>query len=595
MRSRITPVIAAGVVLAVAAGLVLTVAGPALAVTCVTTTPCWEPDPQAAAPYGRLVFYDASGNVVTSGSDLTSLFKYAAATTGPSPSGVNKATLYFAKPDHTQTTANWFTGNPVSASDPFPNNAAPAPITGPGFVNPLVSLASGEGNFSQWMTPLVSTADTSTGYANFWQVRLVTTGNFGLTSQPNYWETDIQVNLTSQPGQTATGTWSVVDPAMTTTTTTLTSPANNSSVTSPGNVSLSATVAPAENGTVQFFKDGVAFGSGHAVTTSNGTATDTDTSPAVGPHTYKAVFTPTGGTLVVGSSSATNTVTVTGQQTATTTTLSANPSTAPQYQPIVLTANESPTAADPGSMQFFDGAASLGTVTTDDGTAGEYKLTVSTLTQGPHTLTATFTSNNNTYATSTSSGVPVTITAPACPGQPVQGASCTDTQTIQVSVGAGSLTITTPYTAANPFVLPAMTLNSAGTLLSSGPVSFPKAGDNPITVQSSLAGDPNWTVSVSATDLVSGSNTINAMGLGLTGGTLLATPPFPGTVTFTDNPAHNPNGGDTNHGLKGGPYTFAQSSGGGNGSAAMFGSLTLLAPTSTQPGTYVGTITFTVA
>jgi hypothetical protein len=83
--------------------------------------------------------------------------------------------------------------------------------------------------------------------------------------------------------------------------------------------------------------------------------------------------------------------------------------------------------------------------------------------------------------------------------------------------------------------------------------------------------------------------------LGLTGGTLLASPVFPGTVAFTDNPARDPNAPGTNHGIKGGPWTFAQSGGGGNGSAAMYGTLTLLAPTSTQAGTYTGTITFTVA
>jgi hypothetical protein len=256
------------------------------------------------------------------------------------------------------------------------------------------------------------------------------------------------------------------------------------------------------------------------------------------------------------------------------------------------------TAGLAGSVQYFDGAASLGTQNVNDGTAGEYKLVVSTLSQGTHSsIHAVFTPTSNSYATSTSSNITVTITAPACPGTPVPGQSCTDTQTIDVVVSAGSLVVSTPYTSTNPFHLPAMQLNTAGTQLSST-ARFPNAADNQIVVTSSLAGNPNWTVSVSATDLVSGSNTINGAGLGLTGGTLNPTPVFPGTVAFTDNPAHDwtgpalPGG---NHGIKGGPWTFAQSSGGGNGTASMYGTLTLLAPTSTQAGTYTGTITFTVA
>ena len=67
----------------------------------------------------------------------------------------------------------------------------------------------------------------------------------------------------------------------------------------------------------------------------------------------------------------------------------------------------------------------------------------------------------------------------------------------------GSITVTTPYTAAHPYNLGNLTLNAAGTLLSASG-RFPALGDPDITVTSTLAGDPNWTLSVTDTDLASG-------------------------------------------------------------------------------------------
>ena len=66
-------------------------------------------------------------------------------------------------------------------------------------------------------------------------------------------------------------------------------------------------------------------------------------------------------------------------------------------------------------------------------------------------------------------------------------------------------------------------------------------------------------------------------------------------MTFTSNPAHNPSLADGFVGIKGGPFTFAASNIGGNGSADMSGQLTLYAATSTLAGTYNGTITFAVS
>jgi hypothetical protein len=217
------------------------------------------------------------------------------------------------------------------------------------------------------------------------------------------------------------------------------------------------------------------------------------------------------------------------------------------------------------------------------------------------------TSVSTPVGTPTSPGLPLTVTAPPCPGVPQttiigadgNPATCQDTQTIKVSVTPGSLTITTPYTPTNPYVLPDMTLNAAGTLLSTSQ-SFPKAGDAPITVTSSIAGSPNWTVSVTGTDLTgitNPANVINGENVGLTGGTLLAHSNPAQTVAFTDIAAGLgiAPGTTTGAGVKAGPHTFAQSSGGGNGTTTMYGLLTLNAPTTTVADTYTGTITFSVA
>ncbi len=85
------------------AGL-LTIAAPANAAQ---SAPSWEPDGNAAPPYGNLVFYDANGVPVYSGTnDLSNPFAYAVAIT-PADSGANKAITNFYNPQHGVLPANW--------------------------------------------------------------------------------------------------------------------------------------------------------------------------------------------------------------------------------------------------------------------------------------------------------------------------------------------------------------------------------------------------------------------------------------------------------------------------------------------------------
>ena len=181
------------------------------------------------------------------------------------------------------------------------------------------------------------------------------------------------------------------------------------------------------------------------------------------------------------------------------------------------------------------------------------------------------------------------------------GSSCSDQQNTQAAINPGTLTITTPYTASNPFVLPAMTLSADGTYFETS-VTFPNPASSAvdqIDVTSTLAPALGWTLSVAATNLTNGTGgIISSSGLGLTNGDLLdpgpGTAEYPGTVTFTNLTAENPNPSDNPPGAIGlstTPRNWATATA-ADGTTVMDGTLTLLAPTSTPTGSYSGTFPF---
>lgn len=198
-------------------------------------------------------------------------------------------------------------------------------------------------------------------------------------------------------------------------------------------------------------------------------------------------------------------------------------------------------------------------------------------------------------------GIPTVLTFTAqCPGV---NSSCVETQNFTITVDPGTITVSTPYTAQDPFVLPPMKLSSDGSYLSSS-AAFPSSalpGAQQIVVTSTLAPAYAWSLSVSATNLSDGTGgVIPSSGLGLTGGVLLNPGPgagtYPGAVSFTDIAPHNPSPQDTdnNTGLTSSPQTWARSTA-ADGTAEMDGTLTLLAPTSTPAGVYTGTVTVSVS
>jgi Bacterial Ig-like domain (group 3) len=389
------------------------------------SAPPWEPDANAAPPYGYVLFFDSNGNQVTSGTNLADPFAYAVATTAPD-SGANKANMDWYDPQHGVVPGSWG-GSSESGTTTFTSlpSGTPAAVAAYAPGHPVVAST---GNITTWLA--ANTPDTTAGYANTIQVRVQDSGPGGVgnAGSSTYWESDIGYNTTSS-AITVDGTtvpadgWAQLFPLVTATTTTMTSPASGGSAASGSSVTLTASVSPAETGTVQFYDGTTAVGS--PVTVTAGTAT-TSTTPAVGAHSYTATFNPTLGDLsggntataamVGGSTSTAISYTITGGQ-ATTTTLTASP-TGFDYvgDAVGVTATVSPAAAGAagGTVQFEDGGTDLGSPVAVDTTTDQATMSTSTLALGGHSLTAVFTPTNTaTFSASTSPAVAYQITPPA--------------------------------------------------------------------------------------------------------------------------------------------------------------------------------------
>jgi len=164
-------------------------------------------------------------------------------------------------------------------------------------------------------------------------------------------------------------------------------------------VTFTASIAPsAATGAVQFFDGGTSLGT---VALSGGSASLTTATLATGTHSITASY--GGDATFAGSTSAAITQIVNQGSTTTALTSSLNPSTFGQT--VTFTATVSPSLGPTGSVQFFDGATSLGTVALSGGTAS---LTTSALVGGTHSITASYGGNAN-FTGSTSSAVSQTV------------------------------------------------------------------------------------------------------------------------------------------------------------------------------------------
>jgi hypothetical protein len=375
--------------------------------------------------------------------------------------------------------------------------------------------------------------------------------------------------------------FTTTDPAMQTSTALTTSPASG---VNPGTaVTLNAVVSPGPNhatvtGTVQF-KDGTS-NIGTPVTVGTAGAASTTTSALTGgSHQLTAVFIPpTGSTILAESTSPAVTFVINSPPT--TTTLTVTP-TSPVNQgaAVTLTGNVTPTTAA-GTIQFKDGNNTIGTaVPVTNGTA---TTSTTTLSAGPHQLTANFVPTDPT-AFAPSSSQPTTFS--------VTGTAPSATETINTTIAAGSLVISVANT---NVTLPAPVLNSAGTLFqTSGKI-------NPVTVVDTRASNPGWTVSGQVSDFSDGAtptaNKINGGNLGwvpnvvdqATNQTVTA-----GGTIAPDNgiaPTATPAAGV---GLSTSRTLATATASHGIGTAHLDALLNLNAPTSTPAGTYNATLTLT--
>jgi len=590
LRSAIT---GASVLALASAGLLLG-AGAAHAATI---DPSITGDPNAAN--GSIMFFDSAGNRIFSGSLAAPFTGYAVASSATTRTGTSKATLFVATPDHTKTDSlQWF-NQQLTAASTWPLAGAPAAVTAAETAGvPAVAVGSGDGNLAGAFAGAVN--DATAGFDHIMQIRMEDSGP-GNPVVPPFWATDVLIDTTA-------GTWTQVFPAAPVLTATSVS-AITASPASPApsgttSVNLSATLSAADSshpaGTVELFNGATDVGPA-TLNAATGAITATATVANSTDYSFQFKFTPTSTTTYSASSSAALAYHVNGPAVATTVQVN-GPTTGSVGTPISYTATVTPTAAA-GKVQFIVNGTNAGSPVTVSGGSAPFSYTPTT-TDGGHNVvvTATFTPTDpaSYNASSDTTGVTTAVTAAAYTPDP---------QNVTVTVPQGTLVISTPYTAANPFNLGTLALSADGTHYSvSGafgdpaaaavpdpgaipagavpPYSTPYIG-NGVTITDTRAGSTGWTASVSSTNFTnSGPSTIsahlfsftNVTPKALAGNNLLAT-----DVTTTPV-ADLGNGGPFAHTAK------------GPGTIAITGTLGLdNVPTSIQPGSYTATVTFTIA
>jgi hypothetical protein len=159
-----------------------------------------------------------------------------------------------------------------------------------------------------------------------------------------------------------------------------------------GSVTLTATVTPsAATGTVQFFSGATLLGS---ATIAGGKALLSTTALPAGSDSLTAVYSGDANDAVSTSPAVNQTV----NKAASTTTLTASPSSSNVGQLVTFTARVTPTAAT-GTVQFLDGSSVIGTATLNSGTA---VFQTSTLSQGNHSIRASYLGDANVNASQSS-------------------------------------------------------------------------------------------------------------------------------------------------------------------------------------------------
>lgn len=361
-------------------------------------------------------------------------------------------------------------------------------------------------------------------------------------------------------------------------------------------VTLSADVTPASGpdapvGTVEFFSGATSLGAGSALTGTGVSTLTTGALPA-GTNSITAVFTPGAG-FNTSTSTAVSYVVSPVAARPTTTVLTVTPVDGPAFSQVTLTCDVDAGAFEAnGTARFLDGSNVLGSVPVTAGAPAVF--TTSNIGAGARNLTCQFV-GAAPYTDSVSVAVAVAFT---------QAGAEPDEQTVIVEIPVGVITITTPYTPANPLSLGVAVLDPSDSTYSASAqfgtdaaTTIPGVGGAAgipgafITITDSRSGNLGFTASLVAGAFSNGTSSFGGEYAGLTavtanqiaGNAMLAS-----QVTETDT-VPNVGGG------LGSPKVFAAYPAGQPlGSVNLTGLFGIDGvPTSVTPGVYTSTVTFT--
>ncbi len=364
-------------------------------------------------------------------------------------------------------------------------------------------------------------------------------------------------------------------PTVTATTTTLAVSPTGSADAGSG-VTLTASVSPAAAGKVQFMDGAGTVGA--PVDVAAGTATLTTTALAQGPHQLSAVFTSSDPAFGSSVSAATPYTVSPAGAAATTTALSVTPGgSAAAGTDVTITATTTPAGAA-GSVTFSSDGAVIGTQAVSGGSAS---ITVDSLAEGDHSLTASFTpADTNAYAGSVSEALPFTVTAAANPGG---GTTAPGTENIHTTVAPGALALSVAGSNVN---LPPLALNATSTLYAAaGPIQT-------VTVTDTRAGAPGWALSGQVADFTASGGSISAQNLGWVPNLVNKGDGLKVDLGGSVAPANGV--APTDGGVLGLKSSRTLATATGLGTAQIGADLSLVAPTSTLAGDYTGVLTLTV-
>jgi hypothetical protein len=576
-------------------------------------------------------------------------------TSGAGASGTeeNAADIYINTSDDTWTLAysdDAFAGH--TASTPSPVGSSVSLATSPGSssvqgtnvtLTATVTDADGSspvGGTVQFKdgSSIVNTIPAtvgSNGQASLTTSTLLPQGNDSLTA------VFTPVSGTNYSGSTSSAVVYDVTPPVSTDTTLVASPP--SPVTTGTPETFTATVSDSDSsvptGTVTFNDGSSPLATAVALIDNGGSyqATYTSSALSIATHSLAAVYNPP---LGYASSTGNLSFTVTPSGDPTSTALAVNPTQVAPGGSITFTANVEDTTSNTavptigGTVQFAVNGTDVGSAAAISAGVATETVTVpspvvapwNTLVNGlsDNEVTATF-SGSSAYALSSSSPVEVFVSASGYGSD----TNANGSGNITTNVPVGTLTITTPYTNANPFTLGTAHLNAnQSEYVASAPFGNTSStaslsSNGGVEIQDTGIGNQSWTASVSVTDFSDGAaqgagDVINGQNLEFTnvtqadipgnsygtaaGDTQIQTNDVATVPTATGYPYGWNQLGSTgvSDGIHNGSsgaspvvHQFADSASAGDGSVFVDGLFTLFAPTSVNPGTYTATLTFT--